>query len=62
MDSLSKYFRDTYAEMRHVAWPTQSQTLRYTALVVAISVFVALFVAAFDYLFSLGIQFIVSST
>lgn len=61
MDTLSKYFRDTFAEMRQVAWPTQSQALKYTALVVGISVFVALFVAAFDYLFSLGINAIVTS-
>ena len=61
MNSLSKYFRDTFAEMRQVAWPSQSQALKYTALVVAISVFVALFVAAFDYLFSLGINRLVTS-
>jgi preprotein translocase SecE subunit len=61
MDTLSKYFRDTFAEMRQVAWPTQTQALKYTALVVGISVFVALFVAAFDYVFSLGINAIVNN-
>lgn len=61
MDSVTKYFRDTFAEMKHVSWPSQSQTLKYTGLVVAISVFVALFVAAFDYVFSLGINSLVSS-
>jgi preprotein translocase SecE subunit len=62
MDALSKYFRDTFAELRQVAWPTQSQTIKYTVLVVAISAFVALFVAAFDYVFSLGINTIINST
>lgn len=61
MDTLTKYFRDTFAEMRQVAWPSQAQALKYTALVIGISVFVALFVAAFDYLFSLGINTLVHS-
>jgi preprotein translocase SecE subunit len=60
MDALSKYFRDTFAELRQVAWPTQSQALKYTVLVVVISTFVALFVALFDYVFSLGINSLVS--
>jgi preprotein translocase SecE subunit len=60
MDALSKYFRDTFAELRQVAWPTQSQTVKYTILVVLISVFVSLFVAAFDYVFSLGINTVVN--
>jgi len=60
MDALSKYFRDTFAELRQVAWPTQSQALKYTVLVIAISAFVALFVALFDYVFSLGINSLVN--
>jgi preprotein translocase subunit SecE len=60
MDALSRYFRDTFAELRQVAWPTQSQALKYTVLVIAISAFVALFVALFDYVFSLGINSIVN--
>lgn len=61
MDNLSKYFRDTFAEMKHVSWPTQVQALKYTALVVGISIFVAMFVAGFDHIFSLGINFIVTN-
>ncbi len=61
MDSLSKYFRDTFAEMKHVSWPSQSQALKYTALVIGISAFVALFVAGFDFVFSLAINSLVSS-
>jgi preprotein translocase subunit SecE len=60
MDALSKYFRDTFAELRQVAWPTQAQAIKYTLLVIVISTFVALFVALFDYVFSLGINTLVS--
>ncbi len=61
MDALSKYFRDTFAELRQVAWPSQSQTIKYTFLVVVISIVVALFVAGFDYIFSLGVNAVVNS-
>jgi len=52
MSQLGNYFRDTAAEMKHVSWPTQSQALIYTALVILISGLVALFVGAFDYVFT----------
>lgn len=60
MSNLSNYFKATMAEMRQVTWPTQKQAFLYTFLVILISVFVALFLGAFDYLFSLGIDAIVS--
>lgn len=61
MESLSKYFGDTIAEMRQVSWPTQSQALKYTAMVVLISAVAAVFLASFDTLFSLGIDWVVKT-
>jgi preprotein translocase subunit SecE len=52
MSRLGNYFRDTAAEMKHVSWPTQTQTMVYTALIIGVSAFVALFLGAFDYLFT----------
>ncbi len=52
MNRISKYFKDTVAEMKHVSWPTQTQTIIYSALVIGVSIFVALFVGAFDYVFT----------
>ena len=52
MDNLFKYFNDTAAELKQVSWPTQKQAGLYTALVIAISLLVAMFVGAFDYVFS----------
>lgn len=56
MNSLIKYFRDTATELKQVNWPTQHQAMLYTALVIVISAFVALFTGAFDFLFSQGIE------
>lgn len=60
MNSLIKYFNDTASEMKQVTWPTSRQALFYTALVVAISAVVALYIGAFDYLFQEAVQFIVN--
>lgn len=61
MEQLTKYFRDTAAELKQVSWPTQTQAAFYTALVIGISVLVALYIGAFDYLFAQGINFIINS-
>lgn len=52
MNRLANYLRDTRAELKHVKWPTQTQTFIYTALVIGISIIVAIFLGAFDYLFT----------
>lgn len=46
------YFKETQAELRHVAWPTRTQTVVYTILVASISIFVALYLGFFDFLFT----------
>ena len=60
MQSFAQYLRDTLAELKQVKWPTQNQALVYTALVIGISVAVALFVGLFDHIFGLFIDFIVN--
>ena len=60
MDAFANYLKATAAEMKQVSWPTQSQALRYTALVIAISAVTALFVAGFDYVFTQFINFLVA--
>jgi preprotein translocase subunit SecE len=59
MSNLSKYLRDTMAEMKQVTWPTQKQALLYTVLVVVIAVITSLFLGAFDFLFTEGVKLIV---
>ncbi|MEI6480551.1 MAG: preprotein translocase subunit SecE [bacterium] len=49
---LIEYIKDTKGEMKHVSWPTKKQAIAYTALVVVISVGVALFLGLADFSFS----------
>lgn len=57
--ALIQYLKDTRGELNHVAWPTRVQTLVFTFLVIAISVFVALFLGLSDYLLTNGLGQIV---
>lgn len=52
MSRILQYIKDTRGEMQHVAWPTQTQTFVYTALVIVISIATALYLGLFDFLFT----------
>jgi preprotein translocase subunit SecE len=52
MNRLLQYFKDTRGELRHVSWPTRTQALTYTALVVVISILTSLYLGFFDFLFT----------
>jgi len=61
MAGIGQYLKDTRSELRHVAWPTQLQTIVYTILVALISVGVAAYLGLFDFLFTTGLTKIVST-
>lgn len=53
--SLFQYIKDTRGELRHVAWPTRMQTIVYTVIVIALSLFFAAYLGFFDYIFATGL-------
>lgn len=59
---FSQYIKDTRAEMQHVAWPTQTQTIVYTLLVVLISIAISLYIGFFDFLFTRGLEMVITKT
>jgi len=50
---IVEYFKETRGEMKHVSWPTRKQAIGYTVSVILISILTALYLGAFDALFSL---------
>ncbi len=60
MSSLSNYFKDTKAEMKHVAWPTKHQAIVFTALVIGFSVAIALLLGFADFLFSKALAWFIN--
>jgi preprotein translocase subunit SecE len=51
MHKIIQFLKDAKTELQKVNWPTKKQTINYTATVIGISIAVALFLGALDYLF-----------
>lgn len=47
----AKFFSEVVAELKKVTWPTRAETMKLTAVVIAISVIVGLFIGGLDALF-----------
>jgi preprotein translocase subunit SecE len=47
-----KFLRETYDELKKVVWPTRQEVIRLTAVVIAISVIVGLYIGGLDYGFT----------
>lgn len=50
--SISTYIKETRQELAHVNWPTRQQTIRFTLLVIAVSLFTAILLGVCDFVFS----------
>lgn len=59
MSRFIDYLKDTKEEVGRVSWPTQRQAVVYTALVVGISIVVAIYLAAFDFVFSYALDWFI---
>ena len=53
---LIRYLRDAKAELSKVSWPSKSEVTKYSLVVVALSVFIAVFFGGLDWLFNLGLE------
>ena len=53
---ITEYIKETKAELKHMTWPTRSQALNATFLVIGISVLVSLILAVLDFVFGLGLE------
>ena len=60
MNKLIGYIKEVVAEAKHVTWPTKRQTIFYTVAVLAISILVAYYLGLFDYLFTRGLDFLLT--
>jgi preprotein translocase subunit SecE len=49
---ISVYLKEVVIEMKKVNWPTRQQTIRYTLIVLGISVAVAIFSGILDFIFT----------
>ena len=53
------YFKTSKTELKKVVWPTKKEITLYTLLVIGVSLAVAFFLGALDYIFTLGVEFLI---
>ncbi len=50
-NAITRYFKETRAELRKVHWPSQQETRMLTAVVLAVTVSMAVLLGLLDYVF-----------
>ena len=56
MSKIKRYIQQSIEELKKVSWPSKKETYQYTILVIGISLAVAAFLGALDFVFNLGFQ------
>lgn len=56
INKIKKFWQEARHELRHVNWPTGREAVRLTGVVIFLSLALAVFLGAFDYLFSLALK------
>lgn len=52
MSSPVTFLKETHEELKKVTWPTRSDVIRLTGIVIFISFIVGLYIGGLDYLFT----------
>jgi len=60
MSKIAEYFKETKVELKHVIWPNRNQTFYYTLIVIVLSVLVGYYLGVFDFIFSKGLEKIIT--
>ena len=58
-NKLVNYIKASIEEMKKVTWPTKKETYNYTLLVIGISLAVAIFLGALDFVFSFLLELVI---
>ncbi len=58
--ALGNYIKETRAELKHVVWPTRSQAIAFTVIVIVISLGLSFFLGLFDKIFSEALKLIIT--
>ena len=56
---IINYFKDVRAELKHVSWPSRSQIILYTIVVILVSAGVAIYLGLWDYIFAAILKHII---
>jgi preprotein translocase subunit SecE len=51
-NAIIRYLRETWFELRKVSWPTRSEAINLTVIVIAVTTFLAIVLGVLDWAFS----------
>ena len=60
LNKLIKFIKESKVELEKVTWPTRKQAIRYTLIVIGISIVTAIVLGSLDLIFSKCIQVLIS--
>ena len=49
---IVSFLKEVKLEMKKVNWPTRKETIKYTLIIIAVSIAVAAFLGGLDYIFT----------
>ncbi|MDP2910299.1 MAG: preprotein translocase subunit SecE [bacterium] len=53
LNRLSEFLKEVRLETKKVNWPSRKETVKYTLIIVGVSLIVAVFLGGIDFIFSL---------
>lgn len=59
-EQLADYIKGAISEMKKVVWPSRKETIQYSAIVIAMSIGMAIFFGILDYVFGIGLELLIS--
>ena len=58
---LTRYFKETWYELKKVSWPTRREAVNLTLMVVAVTLFLAIVLGLMDWVFKYGVSLLVGA-
>jgi len=52
VQKINKFFKEVYIELRKTNWLSRREVLRYTLIVLGVTIVVSVFLGGLDYIFS----------
>lgn len=52
LDKITVYLKEVRAELKKVNWPTKQETIKYTLVVIGVSLAVMIFLGGLDFFFT----------
>ncbi len=60
-EKIKSFLKEVYVEMKRVSWLSRNDIIKYTAIVLAVTVIVSFFLGGLDYIFSSAIKMFILS-